>query len=169
VSGTSQRRNTRVVPSRALRDDPVSWSLFGFSVLAVLFMVLLVISPWARHQLALSFTRVPDTYTELYFVGSPPVSSTDLADRRQVRVNFMIANHESDPTQYSYLVQVLDAAGAPVGQREDSISVADGEQRPNQVAVVLPAGRAWSTVTVNLLHRREAIHYTAPDTRIPEN
>jgi hypothetical protein len=147
----------------------VSWSLFGFSVLTVLFMILLVVSPWARHQLALSFARQPDTYTELYFAGSPPVSSTDIADQRQVRVNFVIANHEGVLTQYSYLIRVLDPTGASAGQREGSISVVDGEKRLNQLSVVLPAGKAWSTVTVSLLRRSEAIHYTAPDTRIPEN
>jgi hypothetical protein len=146
-----------------------SGSLLGVGVLAVTALVLVIVSPWVRHQLALSFTRQPDTYTELYFAGSRPVSGTDIANQPQVIVSFVVANHENGPTRYSYLVRVLDAAGRLAAQRAGSISVANGEERSNRVALAVPAGSAWSTVDVNLLNRSEAIHYTAPDARTPGN
>lgn len=147
----------------------MSRSLLGVGVLAVVALIVVGVSPRVRHQLALSFTRQPDTYTELYFAGSPPVSSTNVADQPQVTVNFVVANHENGAIRYLYLVRVLDPAGRPVAQRTDSISVANGEERFNQVALTLPAWSKWSIVDVHLIDRPEAIHYTAPNAQTPGN
>jgi len=173
VTEQSQGHGAWSTQVRTVRDHLMSRDLMGISVLAVasLFLVvalaLVVVSPGVRHQLALSFTRASDSYTELYFAGSQPVSTTTVGDQPQVRVNFVVANHENGSTQYAYQIRLLDPAGRPAAQRTGSVPVADGEARSNEVALTLPAATAWSTVEVALLNRPETIHYTTPEARTP--
>jgi hypothetical protein len=176
VTEQSQGHGAWSTQLRTVRGHLMSRDLLGISVLAVasLFLVvalaLVVVSPGVRHQLALSFTRASDSYTELYFAGSQPVSTTTAAgDQPQVRVTFVVANHENGSIQYSYRVRLLDPAGRPAAQRTGSVSVEDGEARSNEVALTLPTGTAWSTVDVTLLNRPETIHYTTPEARTPGN
>jgi hypothetical protein len=173
VADESQGHGAWNTQLRAVWGHLMSRNLWGISMLAVacLFLVLtlalVVVSPGVRHQIALSFTRASDSYTELYFPGSQPVSTTAVGGQPQVRVSFVVANHENGSNQYTYQVRLLDPAGRPVAQRMGSVVVADGETRSNEVVLTQPARTTWSTVEVTLLNRPETIHYTTPEARTP--
>jgi hypothetical protein len=89
-----------------------------------------------RHQLALSFTRLPAPYVALYFPHDPPVA---VAGNR-ITVTFTVADHEG-------------SGEVAVGPDLTSTTSAD---------VVLPRDVGWARVEVNLTGRSEAIHYAAP-------
>jgi uncharacterized membrane protein len=132
-------------------------------------LALALLSPTGRHELAISFTRQPDSYTELYFTGPTPVSTARVAGRQQITVSFAVTNHEGRPTQYAYLVRLFDSGTTSATERMGYLAVGGGDTLNNHVALALPQESRWSVADVNLVGRTEAIHYTAPDTRIAGN
>jgi hypothetical protein len=112
-----------------------------------------------RHQLAISFSRQPTPYTELYFTN-PQTIPTFLSVSRPDSCSFTIANHEGRARTYSYVVTLSSSQGtSTVGS--GTIGVEDGGAATRLVEVG-PAkpGRAY-TVTVKLLGRSETIHFSA--------
>lgn len=116
-----------------------------------------------RHQLALSFTRVPAPYVALYFPNDPPVS----ADGNRLTVSFTVADHEGGEDRYGYDVRVLDSSGRQVAERSGEVVVGADLTSTTSADLLLPGDAGWARVDVNLTGRSEAIHYAAatPDTR----
>ena len=134
-------------------------------VLAVLLALLVVgativaLSSQARHQVALSFVRQQDKYTELYFSGDGPTQVSPGPDRVVVNVSFTVVNHEGETTRFPYAVQAVNEAGTPVGRAEGSMDVTDGNLLTTTVAVDIPATESWSAVDVDLEGRNEHIRF----------
>jgi uncharacterized membrane protein len=135
--------------------------------LAIVVSGLVLLSPTVRHELAISFTRQPDSYTELYFTGPVPVSTAQVAGRQEITVSFAITNHEGHPSQYVYVVRVLDPSTTSTTERMGDIAVGNGEKFDNHIALALPHESHGFVVDVNIVGRTEAIHYTASDARTP--
>lgn len=169
MSGTSEDDGPRTSRRRGARSYLTSPSVWASGLLAVIVLGLALLSPTVRHELAISFTRQPDSYTELYFTGPAPVSTAQVADRQQITVSFAVTNHEGRPSQYAYLIRLLGPSTTSAAERVGYITVDDGEMLNNHVALILPQERRWSVVEVSLVGRTEAIHYTAPDARTPGN
>jgi hypothetical protein len=111
-----------------------------------------------RHQLALSFTRLPAPYVALYFPHDPPVA---VAGNR-ITVTFTVADHEGGEDRYGYDVRVLDGSGRQVGESSGEVAVGPDLTSTTSADVVLPRDVGWARVEVNLTGRSEAIHYAAP-------
>jgi uncharacterized membrane protein len=141
--------------------------VWASGLLVIIVLGLTLLSSTGRHELAISFTRQPDSYTELYFTGPTPVSTARVDGRQQITVSFAVTNHEGRPSHYAYLVRLLDSGTIPAMERMSYIAVGDGETLNNSVTLALPQESRWSIVDVNLVGRTEAIHYTAPDARTP--
>jgi hypothetical protein len=134
-------------------------------VLAVLLALLVVgatvvaLSSQARHQVALSFVRQPEKYTELYFSRNGPTQVSSDPDRVVVNVSFTLVNHEGKTTIFPYAVQVVNDAEEPLGRAEGSVDVAPGDLVTTTAAVDIPATKPWSAVDVNLEGRTEHIRF----------
>ncbi|MFZ0832469.1 MAG: hypothetical protein WAM92_05180 [Mycobacterium sp.] len=125
------------------------------------------VSGEARHQLALSFTRQPSRYAELYFSGGPPAlvgqprpAPADAGpgnDSTAMKVSFTVANHHDATTTFPYEVEVVDAAGTTLGRAHGSVTVKDGTAQMTTATVGLSAAEQWSAVEVRLDGRDERI------------
>jgi hypothetical protein len=127
---------------------------------AVVVVVALLASPAGQRQLALSFTRQPTPFTELYFTADPPVSTTT---PRHPTLSFTLANHETAATTYTWVVTVVPTAdrGAGVSTR-GTVTLPVGSTRVVETPVTLPSG--WRRVVVTLLDRPETLSYLHRDT-----
>jgi len=108
---------------------------------------------WAplRHQLALSFTRRSESYTELYFTGRPTTTETD-GGRLRANVGFAVSNHQGETTSYDYVVTFLDD-GRFLGRSVGTVTAAEDETRKIQAAVFPSGGGAahrWDAVDVEV-------------------
>ncbi len=170
MSVTSEDDGARTSRRRGARSyyliSPWVWAS---GLLSVIVLGLALFSPTVRHELAISFTRESDSYTELYFTGPTPVSPAQVAGRQQITVSFAVTNHEGRPSQYAYLVRLLDSGTTSTTEKMGYLAVGNGETLNSHVALALPQGSRWSVVDVNLAGRTEAIHYTAPDARTPRD
>lgn len=137
------------------------------TVSAALLGAVLVISPDARREFALSFTRVEPGFTELYF-GARGVTATTSPDGAvRVEVDVVVAHRGPGDDRYTLRVEVLDGTGAPVAQRVQELTVPPDEQRGSVTSLDVPD--AWSSVRVTLDGRPETIHYAAPRAGEPED
>jgi hypothetical protein len=137
------------------------WIATGLAAAA--FLAAVAVSPAVRHELALSFTRLPVGFTELYFTGprTRPVLAPD--GRAQVRVTFGIGRRgEPDDFRYTYSVAVLGTDGALLAERTAAVLVPAGGHRDLDVSVDLPVPVPYGSVDVRLLGRPEHIRARAP-------
>ena len=141
--------------------------LHGYGgVLAVLLALLVVgatviaLSSQAREQVTLSFVRQPEKYTELYFSGDGAQASFG-SDWVVVKIAFTVVNHEGERTSFPYVVQVVNAAEAPLGRARGSVDLTDGMSLTTIVVVVISATEAWAAVEVDLEGRSERIRFLA--------
>jgi hypothetical protein len=153
--------------SRRLADLTEKWpGLHGYGgVLAVLAALIVVgatviaLSSQARDQVALSFVRQPEKYTELYFSRDGPTQASFSRDWVLVKVSFTVVNHEGEMTSFPYVVQVVNDADALLGRAHGSLDLADESSLTPTVAVVIPATEAWAAVDVDLEGRSQHIRF----------
>ena len=110
------------------------------------------------HQIAISMTRQPEPYTELYFTN-PQALPTSLSLSRPNLCMFTISNHEGHDAIYSYVVTLSRLHGAKIIAR-DSIDVGDNKKTTTVVNVVPPRRATKYVVTVTLRGRPETIHFS---------
>jgi len=151
--------------ARALRDNgaPGGRHVLPWLILAALCVTVVGLGfaypREIRHQLAVSFSRQPTPYTELYFTN-PRTLPTFLSMSRPDSFSFTIENHEGRAHIYSYVVTMSSSQGtSTVGS--GAIGVADG-RASTRVVDVAPAKPSLAyTITVKLLGRSETIHFSA--------
>ena len=120
-------------------------------------------SAGVRHQLALSLTRVPTPYTELYFAPAGPVART-VGPITTVR--FALHSHEAENVSYHYRVTAI--SGGTAAAATGTVDLQPGAQQ--QVSVpVETSGRRWQRIEVVLLDRPERIAWrrTATNEVVP--
>lgn len=151
--------------ARALRDNgaPDVRHVWPWLILAALCVTVVGLGfAYPReipHQLAISFSRQPTPYTELYFTN-PRTLPTFLSASRPDSFSFTIVNHEGRARIYSYVVTLSSSQGtSTVGS--GTIGVEDG-RASTRVVDVGPAKPSLAyTITVKLLGRSETIHFSA--------
>ena len=151
--------------ARALRDNgaPDVRHVWPWLILAALCVTVVGLGfaypREIRHQLAISFSRQPTPYTELYFTN-PRTLPTFLSVSRPDSFSFTIVNREGRARVYSYVVTLSSSQGTST-VRNGTIDVEDG-RASTRVVDVGPAkpGLAY-TITVKLLGRSETIHFSA--------
>jgi hypothetical protein len=124
-------------------------------------------SPAIQHQLAISFVRQPDRYTELYFSDNEPV--TLRKDLRSIvaEVRFKVRSHEGDQTAYHCRAVALDKALQVIGQSVTNASVQDGDTASVIETVRLSPrdSAALRAIQVTLDGRVERLTYVMPPGR----
>ena len=148
-------------PHRARRDrrPPPTLVVAGVGAAVVALAGLLV--PAAGHELGLSLSRQPGTWTELYFTdaGSASGGTGCRVEAGEVATRFTLVSHEASARELDYRVVVRPADGGASDDiaTEDTVSVgaggtatvsaslraaSDGEQR---VVVTVPSTGAEIT------------------------
>jgi hypothetical protein len=126
-------------------------------VVVAALVTIAVTSSAVRHQLRVSFTRIPAKYSELFFVDSP---STGFDQRATVR--FTICNHEGSDIDYRYTIAVLDGSMAPISRNDRSVAVRNEGSATESIAVALPEDSQWRGLEIDLTGRTERIRYIRP-------
>lgn len=141
-------------PTRAHRARRPPPTLVVAAVGAVVVALVGLLVPAVGHQLGLSLSRQPGTWTALYFTGAGSSSGAAgcSVDAGEVTTRFTLVSHEGDTRDVDYRVVVRpvgDAAATGV-VREGTRAVAPGEtatvttsvptasSRDQQVVVTLP-------------------------------
>jgi hypothetical protein len=140
-------------PPGVRRRGRLALVIGGTAVLAVLWYV----SPGFRHQVALSFTKEPRPFTELYFTDVGRLPKHLPAGATSLTVPFTIASHERAPDDYRWQVEVNDGATTSVAAT-GAADVRPGSSRV--VSAEVPGVRAGHhyRITVSLLGRPEQLH-----------
>jgi hypothetical protein len=127
--------------------------IVGLAVLTILWSV----SPGFRHEVALSFTKEPAPFTELYFTDVTRLPKHLPAGATSVEVPFTIASHERAPVDYRWQVQLDDGITTSVAAT-GTTSVRPGSS--GLVSAEVPGLRAGHLyrVTVSLEGRPEQLH-----------
>lgn len=80
-----------------------SWWLCGAGLLAAILTVASMLSPWVRHEWALSLSRQNPPYTQLAFGRAEALPAT-VAGGEYIHVSFSITNDEGKAMSYQYVV-----------------------------------------------------------------
>jgi hypothetical protein len=152
-------RHRGAVPARNL---PRKWGIrlgVGLALIAIMAMSI-VDSPWLRHQFALSFTRTPTRYTELYFGDYAAIPQT-LSMSHPNRFQFTVHNREGKGVVYAYRVTATSRFGQEtVGAGR--LSAASGRTETVTVAFTPARPHTAYRVTVAIQRPRpETIDFTA--------
>lgn len=133
--------------------------LMLLGAIIVLVLMVLFINTIRHSQLFVNATtHQPETYTELYF--SQPNQLPSVANAGQsIPVNFTIHNVEARNMQYTYAIQLSDAAGHTIKVLNQSVNLGNGMQDAISSKIALPNGRGKYEISVILKNQPEAIHY----------
>lgn len=123
------------------------------TMLAVGVVVLVTLVPGGRHQLALSVSRGPDSYLEVYF--PPGTAGPRCGSTKRVAVRFWLVSHLRHPERVRYVVRAAStgAEGDPVTGR---VALVPGERARVERTVTPPKTRRFQ-VDVRLPGRTEAL------------
>jgi hypothetical protein len=79
------------------------------AVLTTALVIVSMLSPYGRHEWAVSLGHEPTSYTELSFKNAAALPTTALRGKA-VRVSFEVTNSSSGPVTYQYLIASGSAA-----------------------------------------------------------
>jgi hypothetical protein len=114
--------------------------------------------PSARHQIAESTSQQPATFTELYFSDAAALPK-HLSSAAPNVFWFTIANHEGKTVVYSFLVFAESTLGrTTISQGQVNLAAGQHADVPERYMAPQP-GTAYQ-ITIQLLDRPEAIHFT---------
>jgi hypothetical protein len=108
-----------------------------------------------RHQLALSFTRQPTPYTELYFDPMDQVVEAQNGTFPSP-ISFVITNHEGAATRYSYTA-VLTGSSGPFGSGQGDVTLPAGSSAHIQVTLDHAGYTGSYLVTISLADKPQSI------------
>jgi hypothetical protein len=122
-------------------------------MLAAGVVVLVTLVPGGRHQLALSVSRVPDSYLEMYF--PPGTAGPRCGSTKRVAVRFWLVSHLPHTERVRYVVRAA-SAGVAGGPTTGRVALAPGE-RAQVVRNVKPPRARRFQIEVRLPGRTEAL------------
>lgn len=149
----AERERARRAPRRSLSPRVAGIALI-VAALGLGAVVLATTSSAVRHQLALSFTRQPARYVEL-FVSSSSVRTPLGAGRAHVRMEVEVRTHEEDLARQPVTLEVR--RGDAVTVRRRALSVPSGERALITLSAPLPRGRGPWVAEVTLPGRAERL------------
>ncbi|WP_330455738.1 hypothetical protein OIB37_01970 [Streptomyces sp. NBC_00820] len=143
------RKRARRTPGRALA---------GGAALCALALAACVL-PQVRHELRASFTRLPSTYTELYFTREPSLAHGEIV------APLTLVDHGDSPGRYRLRTWLTTATGKRIGSRTDTLAPRRTEVPVTMTARLSVAGGAQRgsgpvVVHVALVGRSQSLHFT---------
>lgn len=151
--------------SKASQDEQPRWEfwLYGVGFVTALLVVASLLSPWIRHEWALSLGRQNTPYTQLGFSRAAALPATAVRGKG-IPISFTITNDEGKQILYQYVV----ASGS--GTKLESLSsatkfVAMGASWDVDITVVPKCAEAACRIQVSLPRQGESIDFmfTYPD------
>jgi hypothetical protein len=130
-----------------MRGSRAGRVVIALAVAAILVFIAMG-SPAVRHQLALSFTRVPTRYTELYFGDYAAIPQT-LSVKHPSRFTFTIHNREGKLVNYGYRVTTTSRIGEST-VATGHVTIASGRTASEIVAFRPMRPRVSYRVTVSV-------------------
>jgi len=79
------------------------WWFSGAVIALAIIAVTSTLSPYVRHQWALSLGRQPTSYTELAFTRASALPTTAVRQKK-LQISFTITNDEEKPIDYRYVL-----------------------------------------------------------------
>lgn len=143
----------------AALDGATSRKLISLAVLIATLVGVLMVSPRVRHEVAISFSRQPDVFTELYFEGVRSQLVDKVSGQSRVEVSFTVAKHggASEET-YICIVQALTSDGSVAAELSKPLVVPRGNRRTAKVRLDLAPPGNYTSVAVELAGYSERIH-----------
>ncbi|MEU0407439.1 hypothetical protein ABZ307_06350 [Streptomyces griseorubiginosus] len=120
-------------------------------VILVVCAVTVWVTPAVRRELRESFTRLPSSYTELYFPSAPSV------EQAQVLVPISVVGHGDSERTYRLRVWLESSDGRTTAST--ATTLAGRLDAPVSTVVHLPLPRGAVTVHVRLLDHSETLHF----------
>jgi hypothetical protein len=96
-----------------------------------------VISPWVRHQIALSFTHQPNDFPELYFVSPSTLPST-FVPGRPLTVDVGVGNNSDHSHTYSLLTSINRPGRSDIPLGRTGVTVDAGGSKIAKLSIRLP-------------------------------
>lgn len=118
----------------------------------VVTVVGVLVTPAARRELRASFTRLPSSYTELYFTSAPSVA------RAHVVVPVSVVRHGGGNGTYGLRVWLVSSTGRTTA----STTLTVRSQDRTSTTVRLPLAKGAQAVNVALLGHPESLHFRVP-------
>ncbi len=131
--------------------------LLGTGLLAVALAVASFLSPWVRHEWALSLERQPARYTQLGFTNAASLPTTGVRGKG-IPVSFLITNDEGRQVSYRYVV--ASGSGTKLTTLSSGTTVlAAGASWGVRIVVVPKCAAASCRVQVSLPEQDESIDF----------
>ncbi len=157
--------------SEVPQDEQPRWQfwLYGVGFVTAVLVIASLVSPWVRHEWALSLIRQKTPYTQLGFTDAAGLPATAVRGN-SIPISFAITNDEGKQVSYHYVV----ASGS--GSKLESLSsatkvVASGASWDVDIAVVPKCAESACRVQVSLPQQSESIDFifTYPDKSSKKN
>jgi hypothetical protein len=145
-------------PEDLQREQP-NWGLwlFGATLVTGILLVAAMLSPYIRHQFAVSLTRQTTPYTQLAFTRAVSLPAT-VVRGEAVDVSFTITNNEGKPVAYRYLIS--SGSGSTLQSLSSSgRTVAAGAMWEVDTSVVPKCAQSACRVQVSLPQQAESIDF----------
>lgn len=142
---------------RAGRSRRRRWPILAVVVLGAAFVGIAVQSTWVDHQLAVSFTRRPEPYLELYFTRLP-TSVRPPAGGERLAFGVDLATHDLSLRGTTLMTTVRRPSGSALSFSQP-LDLAENGLKTIDLQVPLPPGAgAWQLV-VTVPGRPEYLHF----------
>jgi hypothetical protein len=125
------------------REGPARRVTAVLALILVLVVIGALVQP-VRHQLALSFTRKPTRYSELYFTQLPRTRAN------QLRLGFRIANRGDHDVPYSYTIRIAPGSSPGVVIKRGTTTIAPNHTADIAIQARIRPGKGSRTATVTL-------------------
>jgi hypothetical protein len=149
-------------PEGLQREQP-RWALWlcGAGFVAAILVAAGVLSPYFRHQLALSVIRQTTPYTQLGFKNSAALPATGVRGK-PLHISFVIINNEGKQVLYRYVVS--SGSGSQLQPLSSSSeTVASGATWSVDATVVPQCAESACRVQVSLPQQGESIDFLYQD------
>ncbi|MGI5376053.1 hypothetical protein ACQEV2_17725 [Streptomyces sp. CA-251387] len=126
-----------------------------YAVVVLLILIVgvvgVLVTPAARRELRESFTRVPSSYTELYFTSAPVV------DNAQVLIPVSVVGHGDGKQRYRLRVWLESSGGRTTASTTTTLP--EGANGRTSTIVRLPLRQGAQDLHVALLDHPQTLHF----------
>lgn len=134
------------------------WLRLGGSVVAVLALAFVTVVVWppARALVQQSFTQMPETFTELYFVGTP--GSRD----GTVTADVALVHHGPGTVDYTVEASLATASANGLARVRRHVTLRPARPEIVTFALTIPAGTAVDALAVNSPDSPDSLRFHLP-------
>ncbi|WP_406632931.1 hypothetical protein [Amycolatopsis sp. WGS_07] len=134
------------------------WLKFAVAVAAVLALGVVTVLVWpaARTVFRQSFTEEPETYTELYFVGTPAFRNGSVA------AEVALVRHGPGPAEYTVIAALETSSAARLAGVPRQVTLQPGQFTTLDFHLPVPPGQTVDAIAVNVAGGIENLRFRLP-------